>query len=139
MIKPPRDPGLPLNEVARTAGVPVNSLRRHVKSLPDYLPAWREGRSLRQPLAAVTIAAHIAQLYRQGLTTPEVGAKLREGLPHPVKTLHHDPTTLLPALITALERQSQALEQIAKELSQIRLGMKKLAKAKNLCQDDLPF
>jgi hypothetical protein len=139
MIKPPRDPGLPLNEVARTAGVPVNSLRRHVKNFPHYLPTWREGRKLRLPLAGVAMAAHIAHFYRQGLTTPEVAAKLREGLPHPVKTLHHDPTTLLPALITALERQSQALEQIAKELSQIRLGMKKLAKAKNLCQDDLPF
>ena len=131
--------GLTLEEVSRASGVPPNTLRRHLHNFPDYLPAWREGRSLRLPLAAVAMAAHIAHFYRQGLTTPEVAAKLREGLPHPVKTLHHDPTTLLPALITALERQSQALEQIAKELSQIRLGMKKLAKAKNLCQDDLPF
>jgi len=70
-----------LNKVARAAGVPVNTLRRHVKNFPDFLPA----------------------------------------------------------LITALERQSQALEHIAKELSQIRQGMKKLAKKKNPWDDDLPF
>jgi len=68
-----------------------------------------------------------------------VAAKLREGLPHPVKTLHHDPTTLLPALITALERQSQALERIGKELRLLRQEQKKLAKGKSTWNDDLPF
>jgi AcrR family transcriptional regulator len=81
MRKPPGDQSQSLNKVARAAGVPVNTLRRHVKNFPDFLPA----------------------------------------------------------LITALERQSQALEHIAKELSQIRQGMKKLAKKKNPWDDDLPF
>ncbi len=70
------------------------------------MPVWREGRSLRLPLAAVTIAAHIAQLYRQGLTTPEVATKLRDGLPDPTEALRHDATTVLPALVNALERQN---------------------------------
>jgi hypothetical protein len=131
--------GLCLGEVARAAGVPANTLRRHVQNFPDYLPVWREGRSLRLPLASVTIAAHIAQLCRLGLTTPEVAAKLREGLPDPAKTLRHDPTTILPALIAALERQSKALEHIGKELSLLRQEKKKLAKAKTTCEDDLPF
>jgi transcriptional regulator with XRE-family HTH domain len=126
--------GLTLEEVSRASGVPPNTLRRHLHNFPDYLPAWREGRSLRLPLAAVTMAAHIAHFYRQGLTTPEVAAKLREGLPHPAKTLRHDSTTLLPAL----ERQSQALEAIGKELSLLR-QKKNLAKAKTIGDDDLPF
>ena len=69
-----------MNKVARAAGVPVNTLRRHVKNFPDFLPA----------------------------------------------------------LITALERQSQALEAIGKELSLLRQE-KKLAKAKTTWDDDLPF
>uniref|UniRef100_A0A7V4LD47 DNA-binding protein n=1 Tax=Desulfobacca acetoxidans TaxID=60893 RepID=A0A7V4LD47_9BACT len=131
--------GLSLQEVARAAGVPANILRRQVKNSPAYPPTWREGRNLRLPLAAVAMAAHIAQLYRQGLTTPEVGAKLREGLNDPAKTLRHDPTPLLPALINALERQSQALERIGKELSLLRQEQKKLAKGKSTWNDDLPF
>lgn len=113
--------------------MPSNTLRRHVQNFLDYLPVWREGRSLRLPLASVTIAAHIAQLYRQGLTTPEVASKFQEGLLDPAKTLRHDPTTIIPALINALER-------IAKELSLLRQEMKKqLAKAKNSWQDNLLF
>jgi hypothetical protein len=87
----------------------------------------------------VAITAHIAQLYRQGLTTPEVGAKLREGLPDPAKTLRHDPTTIFPALVNALERQSKALEQTAKELTLLRREKKNLAKTKTTWDDDLPF
>jgi hypothetical protein len=131
--------GLCLGEVARAAGVPANTLRRHVQNFPDYLPVWREGRSLRLPLASVTIAAHIAQLYRLGLTTPEVAAKLREGLPDPAKTLRHDPTTILPALIAALEHQNKALESIGQELRLLRQEKKKLAKTKTTWDDDLPF
>jgi|GEM_PF-2601969 len=139
MRKPPGDQSQSLNKVARAAGVPVSSLRRHVKNFPHYLPTWREGRKVRLPLAAVAMAVHIAQLYRQGLITPEVRAKLREGLPDPAQTLRYDPTTLLPALITALERQSKALERIGKELRLLRQEQKKLAKAKNSWQDALPF
>jgi len=124
MRKTPRDQGLSLQEVALAAGVPVNSLRRHVRNFPAYLPAWREGRKVRLPLAAVAMAASIAQLHRQGLTTPEVRAKLREGLPDPAQTLLHDPTTLLPAFITAQERQSKALERIGKELRLLRQEQK---------------
>lgn len=131
--------GLTIEEVSRAAGVPANTLRRHVHNFPDYLPAWRQGRSLRLPLASVAIAAHIAQLYRRGLTTPEVAARLREGLPDPDKSLRHDTTTVLPALIAALEHQNQALERIGKELSLLRQEKKKLAKAKTTCEDDLPF
>jgi hypothetical protein len=132
--------GLSLEEVSRAAGVPANTLRRHVQNFPDYLPVWREGRSLRLPLASVAIAVHIAHLYRHGLTTLEVGARLREGLPDPDKSLRHDTTTVLPALVNALERQSKALERIAKELSQIRQEVKKpLAKAQTWQDDTLPF
>jgi len=111
--------------------VPANTIRRQVKNFPHYPPTWREGRKLRLPLAAVAIAARIAQLHRQGLTTPEASAKLREGLPNPAKTLHHDPTPLLPALITALEHQSKALERIGKELRLLRQQQKRLAKGKS--------
>ncbi|MGQ9688868.1 MAG: MerR family transcriptional regulator [Desulfobaccales bacterium] len=105
-----------LHEVALASGVPPNTLRRHVQNFPDYLPVWRQGRSLRLPLASVARAAHIAHLYRQGLTIPEVAARLRKDLPDPAQTPR--PThTILSALINALERQSKALERIAKELS----------------------
>ena len=49
MRKTPRDQGLSLQEVALAAGMPVNTLRRHVKNFPHYLPTWREGRKLRLP------------------------------------------------------------------------------------------
>ena len=123
----------------RSAGVPPNTLRRHVQNFPDYLPVWREGRSLRLPLASVAIAAHIAQLYRQDLTTSEVAARLRKDLPDPAQTLRHGPTTILPALINALERQSKALERIAKELSFLRREKKKLAKKRTTRDYDLTF
>ncbi len=78
--------------------------------------------------------AHLAQLYRQGLTTPEVSIGLREGLPDPVKSLRHDPTTILPALVNALER-------IAQEVSLLRQDLKgRPVKAQTSWEDDdLPF
>jgi hypothetical protein len=69
-----------------------------------------------------------------------VGAKLREGLPDPTKTLRHNATNVLPALIAALEHQNKALESIGQELRLLRQEKKKLAKAQTLWQDDnLPF
>lgn len=91
----------PLPEVARAAGVPESTARRHVRGVAQpYLPAQAAGRYLLFDQAvAVPILRRVAELYHRGRTQDQVAETLAREFQAVVELEPHD-------AVVAIERHA---------------------------------
>lgn len=121
-----------MTEVARAAGVPESTARRHAKGVArDYLPTQAAGRYLLFDLAvAVPCLRRVAELFRRGRTHEQVAETLAREFP-PVVELeaadavvaverHQPPRDQAQAFAPALAEIMTAYNQLRAELDQER-------------------
>lgn len=122
----------PLTTLARQAEVPEASARRYAETFSPYFRSRKVGKVRFYDPACMSLLRVISETYAQGSRTPEVEEVLssRFGQVHEVVTPRQETTTSLPPaelapilqaftatverLATAVERQNELLEQLAR-------------------------
>lgn len=122
----------PLTTLARQAEVPEASARRYAETFSPYFRSRKVGKVRFYDPACMPLLRVISETYAQGSRTPEVEEVLssRFGQVHEVVTPRQETTTSLPPadlapilqaftatverLVTAVERQNELLEQLAR-------------------------
>lgn len=119
-----------INDLATRAGLAESTARRYASLFGEYLPAREFGRVKKYAPEAAQVLARIAELYQEGLGTPEVTVRLQGELPRTVDAdggrremvvapggVHAE---LLQRLGQAMLQQEEEIRALRQELAELR-------------------
>lgn len=120
-------------EIAQQAQIPENSARRYAQTFSAFLPTKVWGRVKKYTPDAVGILMHVAALYQDGASTPEIRERLQQEYPQTIVSTKESESSRVPTtmpsplmILSTVTRIAEKIDEQRQEIVTLRREVESL-------------